>query len=265
MGLDVVATTCHSCAMVFPVRTFTFVAVFMLTGSAWAQSIPIPTKNPNAAEPEVADQRNSTQREDKAEMRIYQAACPAVLNGSVTANFLPPVSKDQCGERSPLEVETVAGVKLTGKAILNCRMATALAEWVSDINKAAEVMLNAKIVTMISGTAYQCRRRNNTIDGKISEHGFANALDVTGFVLGNGKTISLSEDWPEVTAEQDIEEEAVGDVETGNEGRFLKTARDNACKHFTTVLGPDSNPLHADHFHLDLGCHGKRCTYKICE
>jgi hypothetical protein len=33
---------------------------------------------------------------------------------------------------------------------------------------------------------------------------------------------------------------------------FLHQAHDNACGIFGTVLGPDTNDAHRDHFHLDM-------------
>lgn len=48
-------------------------------------------------------------------------------------------------------------------------------------------------------------------------------------------------------------------------GRFLRYAHGAACASFTTTLGPEANALHADHIHVDLGCHGKRCVARLCE
>ncbi len=52
---------------------------------------------------------------------------------------------------------------------------------------------------------------------------------------------------------------------TTPQARFLVTVHKAACSLFSTVLGPDANAAHHDHFHLDLGCHGKDCKYLICE
>jgi hypothetical protein len=95
-----------------------------------------------------------------------------------------------------------------------------------------------------------CRNRNNAAAGFTSEHGFANAVDVTGFTLADGRTIAVEGDWLPATAP---------------EGRLLRLAHDAACAGFTTVLGPEANAEHRDHLHLDLGCHGASCTARICE
>ena len=53
---------------------------------------------------------------------------------------------------------------------------------------------------------------------------------------------------------------------TGNvESRWLMALRVSACGYFTTVLGPGANAAHAEHYHFDLGMHGKSGSYRICE
>ena len=51
----------------------------------------------------------------------------------------------------------------------------------------------------------------------------------------------------------------IGSVEAG---AFLKLLHTEACKTFETVLGPEANAAHKDHFHLDMK---KRRYVKICE
>jgi hypothetical protein len=71
----------------------------------------------------------------------------------------------------------------------------------------------------------------------MSEHATANALDISGFVLADGRRITLRAGWNA----------------GGAEARFLRAARDGLCDFFRVVLGPDHNALHADHFHVDQG------------
>ena len=127
-------------------------------------------------------------------------------------------------------------------------MASQLAAWSARFDAYAGTVFKSGVETLQVGTGYMCRLRNNEPGADYSEHGFANALDVTGFVLENGTRLSLPEDWG-----------------TGAEADALRYAHDAACGLFTTVLGPGTNALHADHLHLDLGCHGQSCTYRLCE
>ena len=186
--------------------------------------------------------------------RIYQVACPAVIMGLVEAEMAPPLSEDACGEQSPLLVTGVMSrgrmVPLSSPVTTNCQMATALPRWVETVDGYAEAMLGSALTEIGAGTGYMCRHRNNAADGFTSEHGFANAVDVTGFTLADGSRIAVTDDWLPAAAPQ---------------GRLLRLAHDAACAGFATVLGPEANAEHADHLHLDLGCHGASCTARICE
>jgi len=44
--------------------------------------------------------------------------------------------------------------------------------------------------------------------------------------------------------------------------RFLRGAHDSACKIFGTVLGPEANNAHRNHFHLDMA---HRDTGAFCQ
>lgn len=90
--------------------------------------------------------------------------------------------------------------------------------------------------------SYACRNVNHQQDGALSQHASANAIDLTGFVLANGKRITLAR-WDDAASP---------------EGIFLRRVHDGACQSFNTTLGPDYNALHKTHFHVDMG------AYRIC-
>lgn len=83
--------------------------------------------------------------------------------------------------------------------------------------------------------SFACRNIGGT--QRRSQHASANALDIAGFRLADGRRISVARDW-------------AGD---DTEARFLRRVRDAACEHFNTTLGPDYNAAHRDHFHVDMG------------
>lgn len=188
------------------------------------------------------------------ENRVYQTACPAVMLGLVEAEIIPPLAEDDCGEQSPLLVTGVMSrgrmVTLSSRITTNCQMASALPGWLATVDGYAEAMLGSRVAGIATGTSYMCRKRNNGAEGFTSEHGFANAVDITGFTLEDGRSIAVTENWSPPAAP---------------EGRLLRLAHDAACAGYTTVLGPEANAEHADHLHLDLGCHGASCTARICE
>lgn len=186
--------------------------------------------------------------------RDYQVACPAVLQGKVEARMLPPLSDGQCGAQSPLELSAVLAngrmVPLSGAITTDCGMATAMPEWIAAVDSYLMARENTTIAELVVGTSYMCRKVNNAAEGNLSFHAFADAIDVLGFRLEDGRTVTVEADWAEAPS---------------SEGRLLRYAHGAACSHFTTVLGPEANALHHDHFHLDLGCHGKTCTARLCE
>lgn len=141
-------------------------------------------------------------------------------------------------------------MKFPAPILITCEFATVLTEWLrKDVLPAARRQFGDRLHAVGTGPGYQCRRRNNLPDGKLSEHAMGKAVDISGFRLEDGTQISIEKDWAAETAS----------------GRFLKEIHAAACKRFTTVLGPDVDPNHKSHFHLDIGCHGKTCTYLICQ
>lgn len=216
---------------------------------------------PDAAEEAVDEQAVEEPVEPEVEAkpepeveRVYQVACPAVIQGLVEAEMAPPLSEGICGEQSPLVVTGVLSrgrtVPLSSPVTTNCQMASALPDWVETVDGYAETMLESRLAQVDTGTSYMCRNRYSAENGFTSEHGFANAVDVTGFTLEDGRSIGVEGDWMPAAEP---------------EGRLLRLAHDAACGDFMTVLGPEANAEHKDHLHLDLGCHGQACTTRICE
>ena len=233
------------------------------------EAVPVPQERPaELDEPEPTDGDLPRPRpeppeepEAKAEThgagepeRIFQTACPALLEGRVAAKALPPISEGQCKAQSPL---SVSGVLVNGRmipfnaeAVTDCGMATALPDWIDEVDSYVRAHDDTQIASVIVGTAYMCRNVNNAAAGNLSFHGLADALDVVGFTLEDGRTVTVEAGW------------------TGTEAQgqsIVKFAHDAACGHFTTTLGPEANAFHHDHIHVDLGCHGKSCTARLCE
>jgi hypothetical protein len=74
----------------------------------------------------------------------------------------------------------------------------------------------------------------------LSEHAFANAIDITGFVLRDGTVIEVGAD------------RAAG----GAHAEFIREVTTRACTVFRTVLGPGFDERHGAHLHFDMGMLG---------
>lgn len=188
-----------------------------------------------------------------------RAQCKALLAG-LDIRYAPVDAIGQqggCGAPAPIEVSAVAGVRLVPPATQTCAMAAALVAWVGDdVQPAAKKRLGTEVTEIRTATSYACRRRNNGSSGKMSEHSKANALDMSGFTFAQkaGVTVGGKDNWGDGL---------LGAIGLSKGGSFLEDIRKDACAHFTTVLGPGSDPFHGDHFHVDVL--QRKGDYRICQ
>jgi hypothetical protein len=229
-------------------------------------------------------------------------------------------------------------------------MVAALATWVeNDLQPLAQRHLGAPIVRINTMSSYSCRSAPGRGKKRLSEHGRANALDISGFVTATTQTAALLPDWgmtgreTQVAAAKAAEEkrtaaelatttskeepppavaqtasrepsrgtiiEAPPDLSAGfatgrpdpwstalgfaqpatgfaqpshlggpkpqqtaselpaaealdGKAHFLRAAHTAACRIFGTVLGPESNEAHRNHFHLDMA---ERASGAFCQ
>ncbi|MEM9761861.1 MAG: extensin family protein [Pseudomonadota bacterium] len=156
----------------------------------------------------------------------------------IEGRLLEPIGKPPtaCGIALPVRVEALAGVRLSQPTTLSCPAARRMAQWVERIvQPTAKRVLRARVTSLDVSGGYVCRRRNFAADGPLSQHAFGRALDVAGFRLSRGRTARIARDWGK-----------------GDAGLFLQLVHREACGLFTTVLGPEADAQHRDHFHLDI-------------
>jgi len=157
-----------------------------------------------------------------------------------------------CGAIRPFSVAAAAhgSVQLRPAALLRCPMVPAVERWVEGVVKpAARRYLRTDVVELKVAASYSCRPMNNTHGASLSEHGHANAVDISAFVLANGSRVDVKSGWWGALAER----------------TFLRAVHGGACDIFTTVLGPGYDANHRDHFHLDLARHGRDGEGRICK
>jgi hypothetical protein len=161
---------------------------------------------------------------------------------------MPPIAAGACGAEHPFRMSKLPdGVVAAPAAQVGCPMAEALARWVLDVvEPEAEKHLKMVPKRILIGTSYECRGQNRDSNAKLSEHAFANAVDVIGFAFEKGPNVSVT---------------ARGDDTP--EGRFQAAVRGGACTYFNTVLGPGSDASHSDHIHLDH--RERKAGQRICQ
>ena len=143
-----------------------------------------------------------------------------------------------CGLKGAVQLVDI-GVTVKGIGPLTCPMAARLHRWVHEgLQPVARKRFGSEVAAIESYGTYACRSRNNMAGAQPSEHAQANAIDIAGFRLADGQRISVLKHWDE------------GDKPTR---KFLRELRDEGCKSFNLVLGPDDDARHRDHFHFDMG------------
>jgi len=143
-----------------------------------------------------------------------------------------------CGLKNPVKITSVDGVALSTPATLSCETAKALKTWVKDAMKPSVGRLGGGAASLRVVAHYACRTRNNQPGEKISEHGRGNAIDIAAINLKNGVSLTVLKGWRDPV-----------------QGPILKAAHRGACGTFGTVLGPEANRFHQDHFHFDVARH----------
>ncbi|MBD1547483.1 extensin family protein [Roseibium aggregatum] len=214
---------------------------------------PVPLTKPDRS---VVPEGQSPEAE-AAEETPAAAPVPCTLKFGDTVDLPAVVGEDGCGFSSAVRLAGVNGkadVGFVPEPTVSCRFAGALSKWLEeDLAGIALETTGERLKAVHVGPGYQCRRRNNLKDGKLSEHALGNALDVLGFEFMSGEIVTVENDW----SGEEPDKEA--------SRKFLRAAHDAACKRFTTVLGPGADAYHQSHIHVDIGCHGKTCTYRICQ
>ncbi|MGX7895403.1 extensin-like domain-containing protein [Tsuneonella sp. HG222] len=213
------------------------VASLVLAGRAWLHDHP---QHDPWAPLDLRDPPGwATQRKISA-LRSDPAACLAVLERSEIAfERLDARGEGSCRQDDRTVLEDLA--LSPQKPAATCAVAAATSLWMArDVQPAAGDLLGSPVARLEHFGTYSCRRISNRDDGRWSEHATGNAIDISGFVLADGRRISVLSNWN-------------GEDE---EARFLRRVRDGACAVFGTVLSPDYNAAHRDHLHFDQAARG---------
>jgi hypothetical protein len=231
-----------------------------------ASQVPLPQPRPAEAPPRPATgvakgkdaaAKDASGRDDGKNNAKEEAAGPpprsacrlALTDEIAIAPSIPAIhGPGACGGDDLVRLEAVvlpdkSRVALTPAGVMRCTMATAVANWIRNDVAPEVAKLGSAIKALDNFDSYECRGRNGDPSAHLSEHGRANAIDVHGFKLADGRMIELTD--------------------RAQPREFREAVLRSACTRFPTVLGPDSDWHHEDHIHLDLI--ERRSNYRICQ
>lgn len=170
--------------------------------------------------------------DDEARFTAEGSVCGVAAIKGETIGDVPGAGA--CGVRDAVRVTSVGGIALSQAATLNCGTAKALNGWVQGSAKPIIGKTGGGLTGLKVAAHYVCRTRNHKRGARLSEHSYGNAIDISEFLLADGRALSVRGDWG-----------------GGKRGRIMKDLHSSACGPFGTVLGPNSDRYHKSHFHFD--------------
>lgn len=176
-----------------------------------------------------------------AALKSDAALCREVLGGPIVEQRPtdPRPMKDGCGWSNAVRLLKAGGARLSLDPV-SCEVAAALGMWLAhEVQPAAQELLGSAVAAVHHYGAFSCRNIAGSPALRFvrSQHATANAADITGFTLADGRKVTVVGGWN--GAEQ--------------ERRFLRRIHTGACRYFRVAVGPDYNAAHKDHFHYDRG------------
>jgi hypothetical protein len=158
-------------------------------------------------------------------------------------SLLPDYYAGHCSATNAIKLVSI-GIPITNLGATRCGTARIFAGWIhTPVQKAAREVFGKSVIQVETMGSYSCRNVKGTASNRLSEHAFANAVDVSGFILSDGRRITVETGWS-------------GDEDAA---RFLRLIRDAACQRFSTVLSPDYNAAHYNHLHFDMAATKPYC------
>jgi hypothetical protein len=166
-----------------------------------------------------------------------QACHDALAAAGIAFTQVPAMHEGKCGYDEAVLVDaSLSDWSAPEELPMTCDMAAKLHLWERHVViPAAEKYLGSPVTEIKAFGSFSCRKVAGY--NRLSEHSFAKAADISGFVLADGREITVLKDFRS----------------KGAKGDFLREIRERACDLFDVTLGPDYNADHANHFHLDVG------------
>ena len=212
-------------------------AAIALGVSLWAAHIFLPVQHNPLKPLSLDDPIGLTTYSKFTNLKYAPATCFRALDaaGVRYIKIVDETTANGCGFQNALMTGRVYS-EFSRDVRMTCALAAALYTWEKQAaSPAAEALLGSPLKRIETYGTYSCR--NIAGSRQRSEHATANAIDIAGFYLEDGRYISVLKDWDT----------------SGPEGKYLRQLHEQACRLFSVSLGPDYNAAHADHFHFDFG------------
>jgi len=146
-----------------------------------------------------------------------------------------------CGvEQAVVYQRGPAKVRYNSAPLVSCGMALGLARFEQALNQEAERYFGQGVARVEQGGTYNCRKMARF--NLVSEHAYANAIDIRSVTLKNGRKLTVLGGFGRIDAEP-----------KAAEARFWRSLANRLYDEgsFSVVIAPFFDALHKDHLHLD--------------
>lgn len=229
----------------FAARSSRWLVLLVLVATAWYLWVVIGWRPPDRWNPfaplHIAEEPGVLTRHKLRRLDDDPQLCLSVLAETGLRFVAVPDSRTAqgCGFDNAVRI-TRTSVAVNAPFTLSCPAAVSLALWERHVlQNAAREHLQRKVTHIDHLGSYACRNVNGRPAGPRSRHATADAIDIAAFTLEGGQRVRLIADWKREAVSND------------SASRFLRAARDGACRFFDGVLSPDYNAAHADHLHFE--------------
>lgn len=131
-------------------------------------------------------------------MRAAQVQCQRALSGlEAQYTFIPQVKSGECGAPAAIELSGFGkGLAIAPPIVVTCDIAAALHTWMkTQVQPLAKRHLGTGIIQINTMSSYACRNRYGAKNAPLSQHAFANAIDIRGFVTAKGQLLDVEQHW----------------------------------------------------------------------
>jgi len=170
------------------------------------------------------------------------AMCRAAIR-KAGAVFVPLADREGvngCGWHDAVRLSAIGEARLSSPTVLACPLTASLVLFDRRVlQPGSRTMFGSPVRVIEHVGSYACRNIYHREAAPLSAHARAEAIDLTGFRLADGRRISIARDWNQ-----------------GRDGMFLHALQEHGCRYFGILLGPDYNAAHRTHFHAESGGFG---------
>jgi hypothetical protein len=142
-----------------------------------------------------------------------------------------------CGAPQVVRYEGGPGkIRYSSKPKMSCPLALAFADFERIIQEEARAHLGQEVERITHVGTYNCREMVLYADF-VSEHSYANGMDIKSFELADGTVLTIREDY----------------LDEDPEGEFLRALAKRIYEEgvFSVVMTPNADSLHKNHLHVD--------------